>query len=68
MPHTLEIKWIDRQPNEGGGTRLTVKVNGSEVVEKVFSRERFDEAKRLASDYLQKAEFDNSPSASAINV
>jgi hypothetical protein len=69
MPHSLEIRWIDRVAAEGGGTRLTVKVDGRSIInEQVFLAGDLEQTRKLAIGYLEKAKFENLPSGPAINV
>jgi hypothetical protein len=58
---SLEIKWVDRFPIDGGGTRLTVKIDGAEKHDGFYSHDRLEEARKVAEDYLAKAKFRNEP-------
>lgn len=63
MQRTLRIELVDLLGNQGGGTKLTIKVIG-ETLETVvdgkwFPRERLDEAREVAIGYLREARFEN---------
>jgi hypothetical protein len=64
----LEIKWIDRVPADGGGTRLIVKVDGATKHDEAYTPDRLDEARKVAADYLDKAKFKNEAPAQRPNV
>jgi hypothetical protein len=63
IPHTLEIKWKDRHFAEGGGTELLVKVDGKEQHNQAHSD--VEDARRVATRYVQAAKFDNVASQSS---
>ena len=64
----LEIKWIDRVAGEGGGTRLTVKVDGVTKHDEGYAPDRLDEARKVATGYLAKATFKNESPGQRPNV
>jgi hypothetical protein len=61
--NTLEIKWVDRAAIDGGGTKLTVKVDGAPKHDEGYPPERLEEARKVAAEFVAKATFANVPPA-----
>jgi hypothetical protein len=65
---TVEFKLVDVPANEGGGTKLTVKIDGREVSARAYSQEELTDAKRAATEAIVNSRFDNVPGNARPNV
>jgi len=55
----IQIKWVDRVADEGGGTELTICVNGRIVHAERYAPTRLEHARTVAKEHLDNAQFGN---------
>jgi hypothetical protein len=61
---TVEIKWRDRRAEEGGGTHLSIKVNGETKHDASHvGAEQIARAKQVAAKFIADATFDDAKPA-----